>query len=155
MCIRDRSIARHATALSLRHERRNGVLVVAPDYPLEQNAPRVIHRRAESQLAEGNAVLGDPACAVARGGDLPHRVPRVVVLVDRLHLIAANAGGIDVESERRSMIVIAVDHHAEPVRVAEWHVASPEPGCDATGVMEPYADVERIVVVDDSDFRLL
>src|SRR5262245_27984457 len=66
-----------------------------------------------------------------------------------------HASGVHVEAEGRAMVEIAVDHHAEPVRVAEVHIPATKSSRYAAGVVQPGADVEERVVVEHADFGAL
>src|SRR5690349_3092890 len=149
------SIGRHAAWRTLGNEGRCRVLVVAPDDPLELHPPGEHAVGTEAELAEGNAILGRPPRAVPRRGHAPDGVPRVVVVLDRLHFVALHAGRVDVEAERGAMVVIAVEHHAEPVGVAKVHVAAAEPRGYGTRVVQPRAHIERLVVVEHANLGAL
>src|SRR5207244_8272946 len=110
-------VARNATAFLLGDERRHRVFIAASDDALELHAPRLHAVAREAQLAERNAILRGPAAGVHGRRDCPYGIPRVVVLVDGLHFVATHAEWIDVEAERRAMVVVAVEHDAEPIGI--------------------------------------
>src|SRR5439155_20130807 len=97
------SVARHAAGRLLRNECADGVLVAATDHALELHTPRLDAVARESQLAERDAELGGPAGRVDGRCRVPHGVPGVVGLVDRLDPVFSYAGRIDAERERRAM----------------------------------------------------
>ena len=148
-------IRRHASGVLLGDEGGDGVFPVASYNALELHAPGERAVGAEAELAKRNAVFRRPAARVDGRRHTPYAIPRSVFVIDRLRRVALDTGGIDVESERGAMIVITVEHDAEPVGVAEAHVASAEPGSDWSGVVKSHAHVECFVVIDDAHFGLL
>src|SRR5687768_5563677 len=103
------TVLRDPAADRLRDERGDRVFAIPADDALELHAPHLLTGVREAELAEGNAVLRRPTGRIHRGRGFPDRVPRIVVDVDRLDFIMADAGRIHVEPEGRSVIEIAVD----------------------------------------------
>ena len=116
----------------------------------------------ESQERQGHLQLRRPAVFIYDDRTFPHPVPagvEGVVVVDDLVLL--HPGGIHLEDEGRSPIVVGIHGDAEPVALAVL-VAPVQPAHDggaapiqAEIVMHPGADVEEVVVVEDADFRAL
>ena len=111
----------------------------------------------EPQLAERNAELGGPALGVARNGDVPHRVPRVVFfgVVEDVG-VALHAGRVDLEDEPGAPVVIRVDADGNPVRRRPG-VAARELRGDAArlAVERAHADVDGVVGVGDAHLGAL
>ena len=149
------SVGGHASALALGDERGDGVFTAAADDAFELHAPREHTIGPKAELIERDAILRGPSARIDRRRDAPHGVPRVVILVDRLHLVALHAGGVDVEAERGAVVVIAVEHDAEPVGITEPHVAAAESGGDGSGIVHARADVQRLVVVEHAHLGAL
>ncbi len=62
--------------------------------------------------------------------------------------VTLHAGGVHVEGEARAVIVVRVDHDAEPIRIHQRHVAAAEPGLEGATIVESDADVDRLGVVE-------
>ncbi len=137
------------------HRCRGRVLVPPADDALELNPPRLLVSARKAQLAERDTVLGGPSTAINGCRHVPDRIPRVVVGVDDLDLVPPNAEWVDVEAEGSSVVMVAVDHHAEPVGVAQVHVSATQTADHRPRVVKADSDVQVLVVVEHADIRRL
>ena len=160
------SEARHAAGFQLGREGEDGALLVAVDGALDLEPPLLIRVGAEAQLAEGDAHLHEPSFVRDRGGDVPDRVPGTVppavtspspedAGAAAQDFVALHPRGIGGEAIRGAVIVVAVHGHREEIRIGHACVPAGEPGGDRGGVQQPRAHVERVVVVEESDFGAL
>ena len=153
------ALERHEARIGLL-PRRPAVTFIPPRHVAHHlKAPDPLYPRrhaAESKLRERNSVLRRPPSRIDRCRDLPHCVPvqvlALVVIV--LEDILLHATRIHRESERGAAIPVRVDHHMQPVRVNASDITSRELRGDRvrTRVEHPHADVERVVVVENSHF---
>ena len=131
---------------------------VPGDVSRDLDAPDLLLRVPEPQLAEGNPQLGSPSVSVHMGDRFPDRIPGTVtmtVLAPGESLIAANARWIDLELETASIVVVAVQGNGEPVRIHEESITATQAGRNGASVMEEGADVEGVVIVEEIDLGVL
>ena len=140
-----------------RPRRPRRLLLRARDDPQHLKSPLVHVATREPQLVERDAELGGPAVRLHRDVAGPHGVPRIVRLeVVEHELVALNARGVELEHVARAAIVIAVD--ADRNDVGESVDITPRQRCAdllGLGVIAPDADVDRVVVVEDGESRVL
>ena len=145
--------AGHESAGVVRLHHEVGLLVPPGDLALVVDAPHVHVAPLEADLRVGDAHLGGPAERVARDARVPHAVPGVavpVVVVERA--VVERARGVHPEVEAAPAVMVGVDVDGKPVGA---HDAVPpgEQRHDGVGrrVVEPRADVQRVVVVEEPD----
>jgi hypothetical protein len=129
----------------------------APDRAHDLEAPLLLLARGEPQLVERDPVLRGPAVARDRGFARPHRVPGVVLvlIVEQQH-VALHAGGVELEHERRAAVVIGVEADRDHVG-GDVGVAAREQRADLRRlrIARPHADVDRLVVVEHRELRVV
>jgi hypothetical protein len=129
-------------------------LFEASDLPHDREAERRIGRRPEAQLRERHAEFGAPSTLVAADGDVPDRIPPlIVVTVVEPVGVRFDASRIDGELIRAPPIVKRIDHHADPVRRG-MVVAASSDSHDARRfrIDRLHGDVNGVVVVRDPRF---
>ena len=105
--------------LGFRHQWKHGQLVFSLDPTLDAHTPHLLVRAREPQLREGNAHLHGPTERVHDGSRLPHRIPRVVLVLAVLanQDVRLDAFRVDDELEGRAMVVVAVEEQPELITV--------------------------------------
>ena len=114
--------------------------------------------RIERQRFERNREFGDPAVLEPPGLTLEDRVPSGVEIRDvQIQAVVANAVRVQAEKVAAPPVVERVEGHIEAIVLADRVVLPQVLRSDARriGVVEPRADVQRVVVVEEQYFRAL